>query len=36
MILTIKWHFDYLAKTRRDPDELNLSIRFLVQYFINF
>ena len=28
MILTIKWHFDYLAKTRRDPDELNLSIRF--------
>ena len=28
MILTIKWHFDYLAKTRRNPDELNSSIRF--------
>tara|TARA_B100001057_G_scaffold385785_1_gene392593 strand:- start:73 stop:1152 length:1080 start_codon:yes stop_codon:yes gene_type:complete len=28
MILTIKWHFDYLAKTRRNPNELNSSIRF--------
>ena len=28
MIITIKWHFDYLAKTRRNPDELNASIKF--------
>ena len=28
MVLSIKWHFDYLAKTRRNPNELNLSIRF--------
>ena len=28
MIITIKWHFDYLAKTRRNPDELNTSIKF--------
>ena len=28
MILTIKWHFDYLAKTRNNPNQLNLSIKF--------
>lgn len=28
MILTVKWHFDYLAKTRKNPTNLNLSLRF--------
>jgi ubiquinone/menaquinone biosynthesis C-methylase UbiE len=28
MILSLKWHFDYLAKTRSNPAKLNLSINF--------
>lgn len=39
MILTIKWHFDYLAKTRIDPKELNLSLKFwfnILSIFKNF
>ena len=39
MILTIKWHFDYLAKTRRNPDELKTSIKFwfnILSIFKNF
>ena len=28
MIISIKWHFDYLAKTRRNPNELNLSLKY--------
>jgi len=28
MIISIKWHFDYLAKTRKNPDELNLSLKY--------
>ena len=28
MILSLKWNFDYLAKTRGNPDKLNLSLKF--------
>ena len=36
MILTIKWHFDYLSKTRRDPKEINLSLKFWFNIFSIF
>jgi ubiquinone/menaquinone biosynthesis C-methylase UbiE len=36
MILTIKWHFDYLAKTRKNPKELNESLKFWYRVFYIF
>lgn len=36
MILTIKWHFDYLAKSRSNPDELNISLKFWYNIFSIF
>lgn len=36
MILTIKWHFDYLAKTRSFPNELNLSLKYWHNIFTIF
>jgi ubiquinone/menaquinone biosynthesis C-methylase UbiE len=36
MILSLKWHFDYLAKTRSNPVKLNLSINFWQNTFSIF
>jgi ubiquinone/menaquinone biosynthesis C-methylase UbiE len=36
MALTLKWHFDYLAKTMSDPAKLNLSINFWYNTFSVF
>lgn len=36
MILTIKWHFDYLAKTRSNPEDLNKSLNFWYNIFFIF
>ena len=36
MVLTLKWHFDYLAKTRSNPNKLNLSINFWHNIFSIF
>ena len=33
MVLTIKWHFDYLAKTRTNPNKLNHSLNFWYNTF---
>jgi ubiquinone/menaquinone biosynthesis C-methylase UbiE len=33
MILTIKWHFDFLAKTRKNPSDLDLSLNFWFNTF---
>ena len=36
MALSLKWHFDYLAKTRSNPTKLNLSINFWYNTFYIF
>ena len=36
MALSLKWHFDYLAKTRSNPTKLNLSINFWYNTFSIF
>lgn len=36
MVLTLKWHFDYLAKTRGNPTSLNLYINFWYNTFSIF
>jgi ubiquinone/menaquinone biosynthesis C-methylase UbiE len=36
MVLTIKWHFDYLAKTGLNPSFLNTSINFWYKTFLIF
>lgn len=36
MVLALKWEFDYLAKTRQDPKELNNSINFWYKTFSIF
>jgi ubiquinone/menaquinone biosynthesis C-methylase UbiE len=36
MILSLKWNFDYLAKTRSNPDKLNLSLNFWYNTFSIF
>ena len=33
MILTIKWHFDYLAKTKTNPNKLNHTLNFWYNTF---
>ena len=36
MVLTLKWHFDYLAKTRSDPSKLKSSLEFWYNTFSIF
>ena len=31
IVLTVKWHFDYLAKTRNDPDQIKNSIIYWIE-----
>ena len=36
MILSIKWHFDYLAKTGQNPLQLNSSLKYWYEIFFIF
>lgn len=36
LVLTLKWHFDYLAKTRKDPTQLNTTLEFWQNIFFIF
>ena len=31
IVLTIKWHFDYLAKTRNDPEQIKSSVIYWIE-----